>query len=134
MKHTITIILLLLTLTASSQVMNLGNSRNATLYDNANIEGLELTKSGKMYLIYQTDSVEYVYRFLKDDPCRFGRSLYCIEATFISTESMFKYLADPHETYWITKLNSITYQIESGLIGEVWYVYLTGERSFKLSY
>ena len=134
MKRTIITILILLTLTGFTQVMNLGNSRNATLYDNSDIPGLTLTKSSKMYLIYKTDSAEYVYRFLKDDPCRFGRSLYCIEVTFITTEAMFKYLTEPHETYRITRLNDITYQIDSGLMSDVWYVYLTGERSFKLSY
>jgi len=134
MKAPITILLILLTLSGFSQVMNLGNSRNATLYDNSCIEGLELTNHGNLYLIYETDSVEYVYRFLKDEPCHIGRSLYQIDVTFITQEAMLKYLCEPHDTYKISQLNDITYQIESKHIDDIWYIYVTGDKSFKLSY
>jgi len=130
MKRTITTILILLALCGSTQVLNLGNSRNATLYDNS---GIELTTKRKDLLIYRTDSAEFLYRFMPDEPCRIGRTCYQIEVTFSSVYGLDCYLTEPHE-YELIPIDSRTYEFKSGLVGDIWVVYVTGDKTIKITY
>ena len=130
MKPLLTTILIMLTLCGYAQVLNLGNSRNATLYDNA---GIELTTKQKDLLIYKTDSAEFLYRFMPDEPCRIGRTCYQIEVTFASHAGLNCYLTEPHE-YELIPIDDRTYEFKSGLVGDVWMVYVTGDKTIKITY
>lgn len=63
MKSLITSLLLLITLSAASQQLYLGCTKNTVQYDMHSYRGFNQTVHAKDYLEYQKDSIAVAYRF-----------------------------------------------------------------------